>query len=259
MNKKVLFVDDSATMRKVAEIAFLGTSYELTLASNASQALEKIKLFQPDVVLVDGGLPEGSGYELVAQGRSWIPQATWLLLTSSFHPVDEGCAQRVGIQHFLQKPFEIQGLLDKLQELSVPRAGAQPSIALHTQVGIPAVRLTPPVPPGMGGKEIPVAKSIGAQTIVFKETAPENGAVTREQPALPAMPRLPLLPRAPLPLPVVEALEQMARRGASYEALARLSADTIEKIAWEVIPELAEILIRERLRQSALSQQKETP
>ena len=61
---------------------------------------------------------------------------------------------------------------------------------------------------------------------------------------LPQMPRLPLLPRAPLPAAVTAVLERIAQRGAEYEAIAKLSVEVIEQICWEVIPELAEVVLK---------------
>ena len=58
------------------------------------------------------------------------------------------------------------------------------------------------------------------------------------------MPRPSLIPRAPVPAPVLSALERIAARGAEYEAIAKLSIETIQQVAWEVVPELAELLIK---------------
>lgn len=61
---------------------------------------------------------------------------------------------------------------------------------------------------------------------------------------VPQMPRPSLIPRAPVPAPVLAALERIAARGAEYEAIAKLSAEAIQQIVWEVVPELAEVIIR---------------
>ena len=61
---------------------------------------------------------------------------------------------------------------------------------------------------------------------------------------VPQMPRPSLIPRAPVPAPVLSALERIAARGAEYEAIAKLSIETIQQVAWEVVPELAELLIK---------------
>jgi CheY-like chemotaxis protein len=72
-------------------------------------------------------------------------------------------------------------------------------------------------------------------------------AVAGIPPNAPTMPRPSLIPRAPVPALVLAALERIAARGAEYEAVAKLSLETIEQIAWEVIPELAEAMIRSEL------------
>ena len=61
---------------------------------------------------------------------------------------------------------------------------------------------------------------------------------------MPQMPRPSLIPRAPVPAPVLAALERIAARGPEYEAIAKLSVDAIQQIVWEVVPELAEVMIR---------------
>jgi hypothetical protein len=43
---------------------------------------------------------------------------------------------------------------------------------------------------------------------------------------------------------VADAVNRIAARGPEYEALAKLSREVIEQIAWEVVPELAEIILR---------------
>lgn len=61
---------------------------------------------------------------------------------------------------------------------------------------------------------------------------------------VPQMPRPSLIPKAPVPATVLAALERIASRGAEFEAIAKLSAETIQQVAWEVVPELAEVILR---------------
>lgn len=61
---------------------------------------------------------------------------------------------------------------------------------------------------------------------------------------VPQMPRPSLIPRAPVPATVLAALEKIAARGAEFEAIAKMSAETIQQVAWEVVPELAEVILR---------------
>ncbi len=68
---------------------------------------------------------------------------------------------------------------------------------------------------------------------------------------LPQMPRPSLIPRAPVPAPVLAAMERIAARGAEYEAIAKLSVEVISQIVWEVVPELAEVMIRAEVERLA--------
>jgi CheY-like chemotaxis protein len=87
-----------------------------------------------------------------------------------------------------------------------------------------------------------------AQAAAMMPPAPAPGmerpVVTGIPPTVPQMPRPSLIPRAPIPAAVLQTLERIAARGAEYEAIAKLSMDVIEQIVWEVVPELAEALIR---------------
>ncbi len=103
------------------------------------------------------------------------------------------------------------------------------------------------------GAPAAVTASPGASTVYGGNSpfaaAPPPGAIGAAGIPLnaPSMPRPPLIPRAPVPATVLAALERIAARGAEYEAIAKLSLETIEQIAWEVIPELAEAMIRSEL------------
>ena len=49
---------------------------------------------------------------------------------------------------------------------------------------------------------------------------------------------------------VASKIAAAAARGPEYEAIAKLSREVIEQIAWEVVPELAELIIREHVQRS---------
>ena len=102
----------------------------------------------------------------------------------------------------------------------------------------PAVSARPETQPEGNRMPEPVRSSaIGA--------ASPGGAAGAGIPSqVPQMPRPSLIPRAPVPAPVLSALERIAARGAEYEAIAKLSIETIQQVAWEVVPELAELLIK---------------
>lgn len=70
----------------------------------------------------------------------------------------------------------------------------------------------------------------------------------------PSAPTTPIsLPTAPSPIPAAiasridEKIAQIAARGPEFEAIAKLSREIIEQVVWEVVPELAEVIIRQEI------------
>jgi CheY-like chemotaxis protein len=144
--------------------------------------------------------------------------------------------------------------------ISTPAPVAQPA----AQLGTASLRPPSPTPtPVAKPKESAAVQAVSAPVVPPAQTVrpepsvsegarmpePIRAASSSAQGAgipsqVPQMPRPSLIPRAAVPAPVLTALEKIAARGAEYEAVARLSAETIAQIAWEVVPELAEIILR---------------
>ncbi len=120
LRPRLLLADDSATIRKVVELTFADEGIEVTSAIDGSSAMEKFVQTQPDIVLVDVGLPGTSGYQIcemikLDEGTRHIPI---LLLVGSFEPFDQDEAERVGADGFLIKPFKsIRELVSRVTEL----------------------------------------------------------------------------------------------------------------------------------------------
>ncbi len=138
-----------------------------------------------------------------------------------------------------------------------PPVAARANPRSATIMGMPAMHL----PPALGGTPVPQPPP-QAPAPVAPSAAPTAPGPTRQPP--PAMPARP----APAPLPGSDALAKAAQRvaaagmlasqqaavaqgldprGVEYDAIAKLSREVIERIAWEVVPELAEIILREHV------------
>ena len=148
--------------------------------------------------------------------------------------------------------------------VSTPAPVVQPAAQPAAQLGHASLRPPAPTPtPVAKPKESAAVQAVSAPVVPPAQTVrpepsasegarmpePIRAASSSAQGAgipsqVPQMPRPSLIPRAAVPAPVLTALEKIAARGAEYEAVARLSAETIAQIAWEVVPELAEIILR---------------
>jgi CheY-like chemotaxis protein len=117
---KLLLADDSVTIRKVVELTFADEGIDVTTVADGEGAMAKFVEIQPDIVLVDVGLPGTDGYRIceMIKGDESTSRIPVLLLVGSFEPFDQDAAERSGADGFLTKPFHsIRDLVNRVHEL----------------------------------------------------------------------------------------------------------------------------------------------
>jgi two-component system KDP operon response regulator KdpE len=67
----VLVIDDEAQIRKFLDIGLRAEGYEVVLAANAEEGLAKAATRSPDLVILDIGLPDREGHEVLKELRQW--------------------------------------------------------------------------------------------------------------------------------------------------------------------------------------------
>jgi len=127
---KLLLADDSVTIQRVVELTFSGEDVHVVTVGDGEQAIARIPVEHPDIVLADIGMPKRSGYDVSAfvKGRPDLSHIPVLLLAGAFEPVDEARAQQVKSDGVLVKPFEPQQVISRVRELidgSVRSKGGQ--------------------------------------------------------------------------------------------------------------------------------------
>ena len=119
MTHKLLLADDSVTIQRVVELTFSGEDVQVITVGDGEQAIARIPLERPDIVLADIGMPKRSGYDVAAfvKGRPDLAHIPVLLLAGAFEPVDDARAQQVKCDGVLVKPFEPQQVVSRVREL----------------------------------------------------------------------------------------------------------------------------------------------
>jgi CheY-like chemotaxis protein len=148
---KLLLADDSVTIQRVIELTFSGEDVQVLAVSDGEQAIARIPLERPDVVLADIGMPRKGGYDVSAfvKGHPDLAHIPVLLLAGAFEPVDQARAEQVGADGVLIKPFEPRQVIERVKELlATRRAPAAPE---------PAPRLEQPVQPAEEAVAAPVS------------------------------------------------------------------------------------------------------
>lgn len=123
---KVLFADDSLSIRLVA-LRFLTTAgHHVTLAADGDEAIERFTVDRPDAVIADISMPGKSGFAVCAHVRRQPHAADMpVLLTSPI--VDEDTKRQADMCRattVIKKPFSWEGLVAQIETLLAPRPPA---------------------------------------------------------------------------------------------------------------------------------------
>ncbi|MBA2953344.1 response regulator [Nocardioides sp. MAH-18] len=140
----VLVVDDEPQLLRALSINLEARHYQVHTASSGSDALTVAAAHPPDLVILDLGLPDMEGTEVVAGLRGWT-DVPILVLTGRTDSSDKVEALDAGADDYVTKPFGMDELLARLRAM-LRRAGAkdeQPVVSFGTvSVDLAARRVT---------------------------------------------------------------------------------------------------------------------
>lgn len=114
----ILFVDDSATIRRSAETMLSGQACEIVTAENGFEALAKISRHRPDLIFVDIMMPRLDGYQTTAiiKNNAEFRHTPVIMLTSKDGLFDKARGRVVGSDLYLTKPFTREELLTAVEQ-----------------------------------------------------------------------------------------------------------------------------------------------
>lgn len=109
-----MVIDDEAQMRKLLEITLQTNGYAVTLAATAKEGLIMAANHPPDLVLLDLGLPDKSGHEVLKALRQWYTNPVIIL---SVQKDEEAIVMALdnGANDYLSKPFRTGELLARMR------------------------------------------------------------------------------------------------------------------------------------------------
>ena len=121
---KVLVIDDEPHIRRLLRTTFDRASYQVSEAASAREALEALAADDPDVVLLDLGLPDRDGLELVPIIRK-RSNATLLVVSARDATDQKVTALDLGADDYVTKPFDTDELLARVRAALRHRMTAQ--------------------------------------------------------------------------------------------------------------------------------------
>lgn len=117
--KRIMVVDDSPTERHVLNDFLTRNGFEVIIAENGEQAIEKAKAEKPDLILMDVVMPGVNGYQATRtitreDSTRDIPV---IMCTSKDLPTDRIWGMRQGALDYMVKPVNLEELLGRIQQL----------------------------------------------------------------------------------------------------------------------------------------------
>lgn len=115
MNKPlILVVEDDASVRNLMTTTLKAHGYRFLTSANGQSAILEASSHNPDIVLLDLGLPDMDGIEVIEKIRSWSNMPI-IIISARSEDTDKIEALDAGADDYLTKPFSVEELLARLR------------------------------------------------------------------------------------------------------------------------------------------------
>jgi len=114
---KILVVDDEPNILLSLEFILDEEGFSVSTAADGAEALEKVKAFGPDLVLLDVAMPVMDGYEAARRIKELPNPPKILMLTAKAQPLEKKKGLESGADGYVTKPFHSAALLSTIRGL----------------------------------------------------------------------------------------------------------------------------------------------
>ncbi len=112
---KILVVDDEPPIRKLLRVGLTAEGYAMVEAANGEEAVALLTEEKPDLILLDLGLPDISGHELLERWRAELVELPIVILSSRTDETGIVKALELGADDYLTKPFGMRELAARIR------------------------------------------------------------------------------------------------------------------------------------------------
>jgi CheY-like chemotaxis protein len=116
LGKRILVADDSMVMRKIISEALKKSGVEVQEAGDGQEAMEKYKIFKPDLTIIDLVMPKMNGLDAIVEIQSSNPEAKFIIVTSISRREEIVTAKSLNVLSYLVKPLKMEDLLVKVKK-----------------------------------------------------------------------------------------------------------------------------------------------
>jgi len=111
---KILVVDDQLGVRRLLYEAFREERHTVELAAGGEEAIEILKSFNPDLIIMDMKMPGMNGIETLQSIRALNNKVCVIMMTAYGEAGNIEQARDLGVQYYLSKPFDLFDLRDRV-------------------------------------------------------------------------------------------------------------------------------------------------
>ena len=122
---RVLVVDDDPVIQRLMQVNLEMEGYEVALAADGQQAIDRARELRPDVILLDVMMPVKDGWQVAAEIRDdpELSATKVVFLSARAQDADVQRGTDLGVAAYITKPFDPIDLMELVAELTEP-AGA---------------------------------------------------------------------------------------------------------------------------------------
>lgn len=134
VSPEILIIEDDAEIRRFLRTTLSAEHYRLQEATTATDGLQLAGIHRPDVILLDLGLPDADGVDVIREVRKWNRNLPIIILSVRSHERDKITALDAGADDFVNKPFAVGELLARIRA-ALRRASVVPEQAAVFRAG----------------------------------------------------------------------------------------------------------------------------
>lgn len=116
---KILLVDDEPDLVSTVQYRLKCCNYEVVVAGNGKEGLEKAQQEKPNIILLDTNMPVMNGHEMLGHLKKHpdLKDIPVIMCTAQCEPQDIATASAYGVVDYITKPFDYTDLREKITRI----------------------------------------------------------------------------------------------------------------------------------------------
>lgn len=116
MTKHIHIVEDDEDIRFIVEYLLIDEGYEVESFGSATEFSAAVKMFKPDLIILDVMLPDGNGISICRELKTNKETLDIPIIIMSAHAAEKSVLEEACADDFISKPFDLDHFLERIKE-----------------------------------------------------------------------------------------------------------------------------------------------